>query len=471
VLAAACLAFFPVIQAQFHLDDYTLFADVNVTSVSGWRHFWRLLQFRPLTYFTFWLNYQLSGSSPASYHVVNLALHLSAVRILYGILSGLIGQRTAIISAAVFALHPIQTEPISYIFERATLLATLFSLLCTRSWLNARYWQAAGCFVLALLSKEECVTLPVFLILLRQEIRPAIGLLGLSLAAGLQVFMQLKFLNVRGAGATAGVTPFDYLSTQGYVILRYFRLVIMPFGFSCDPEIPILHGWHAWLPWCAIVLVAAILIWRLHPYGKWLVGGLVLLLPSSSIFPAEDLAADRRLYLPMVALAPFIGLLLQRISREVIIVSLMLVLAAVSFRRAEVWSNERALWTEASERAPRKIRPRILLARMSDIPEAMTILDATARIAPNDPRPEIEKGLRLMQAGRADLALGQFERALAIKPNDLMALNDHATALAQLGQREPAIEEFRRVLAFDPCWTNARTNLARLGGPAPPNCK
>jgi Flp pilus assembly protein TadD len=194
------------------------------------------------------------------------------------------------------------------------------------------------------------------------------------------------------------------------------------------------------------------------------------LAPSSTIFPAEDLAADRRFYLPMLAFAVLAGLLLRRVPR-VIVLPAAVGLAVLSFGRAQVWSTERTIWAEAVERAPGKLRPRILLARASDTDAALQILDAAEHIAPHDPRPALEKGLRLMQADLPGLALPQFEHALALAPNDLMSLNNRGAALAKLGRRDAAVDDFRHALRIDPCWASARTNLEQLGIAYATSCK
>jgi hypothetical protein len=287
ILLAAFIAFGTCLGASFHLDDYTLFSDPAVTSSSGWWYVWRPLQTRPLTYFTFWLNYQFGGDNAIGYHAVNLVLHLLAVRLLYGILARHFDQKTALIATALFALHPIQTEAVVYVFARGTLLATVFCLLSMRSWLDGRYWSAVGWFSLALLGKEECVTFPLFLLLLRRAFLPAAGMLCLSLAAGVRVLLALKLLHVSGAGAGAGISPLDYFSTQGTVILRYFRLLLVPYGFTFDSDIPVVRDWLAWLAWLAI-FGTAVFLWKKYRHGRWFAAGLLLLVPSSTIFPAQD---------------------------------------------------------------------------------------------------------------------------------------------------------------------------------------
>jgi hypothetical protein len=469
VMVSALAVYGASLGASFHLDDYTLFSDPAITSPSGWWSVWRPLQTRPLTYFTFWLNYQLGGQNAIGYHAANLALHLFAVWLLYPILVHLLGKKAAWIAVALFALHPIQTEAVVYVFARATLLATIFCLLTLRSWVDEQYWAAAGWFILALLSKEECVAFPFSLLLIRRALLPAAGMLCLSVAAGCRVLLALKILHISGAGASAGISPLDYFTTQGTVILRYFRLLLVPYGFTCDPDIPVVRDWRAWVAWIAILGVAT-LLWKWNVHGKWFAGGLILLAPSSTIFAAQDLAADRRLYLPMLAFASLGGLLLSYVDRRIVI-SVVVALAAVAFVRTQVWRTERTLWAEAVERAPRKLRPRVLLARASDTETALQILDTAQAIAPNDFRVAIEKGSRLMGANRPESALVEFDRALALAPDDPMSLNNHGTALSRLGLRDRAIEDFRHALRIDPCWASARTNLELLGATYPTACK
>ena len=492
VLVASLIVFGMGLLGSFHFDDYSLFSDPAVTSTSGWWQVWQPLRTRPLTYLTFWANYQLGGQSPVGYHAVNLAIHLYAVWLLYGILARLTGEKAALIATVIFALHPIQSEPVLYVFERATLLATVFCLLCWRSWLDRRYWFAVGWFALSLLAKEECVSFPLFLWMFQRTVLPTAAMLVLALAAGVRVIVAHAALHVASAGAVAAnaggvASPYfatvsgvvfgyfrmsllPYLCTQGLVILRYFRMLLLPYGFTVDPDIPAVLDWRGWLAWAAILGIAA-LLWKHYRHGWWFAAGLLLLLPSSSIFPAADLAADRRLYLPMIAFAALAGLLLKGVRRRMLLVPLALGLAAISFTRTRVWLTEHALWSEAVERAPGKLRPLLQLSRASKPESALRILDYAQTVAPNDSRPAVEKGLRLLAMSRPDQALAQFERALDLLPNDPEVLNNRGVALTFLGQRESAAEDFRHALRVNPCMTIARRNLERLGITYPVSCR
>jgi uncharacterized membrane protein len=472
LLLATLVAFGASLAAPFHLDDYALFSDPAITSPSGWWEVWKPLQTRPLTWFTFWINFQLGGRNPAGYHAVSLALHLAAVWLVYATLrSGVTGNDVqggrpspvaefgALMAAAVFALHPIQAEAVNYVFDRGTLLATVFCLLTLRSWREGREWHAAGWFALALLSKEECVTFPVFLLLAARAWRPAMGVMfGLSAAAGARLLVATAAVRGSGAGVQAGIAPLEYLGTQGLVILRYLRLLVAPYGFTVDPDIRISHAWWAW----AVILGVAALLWWRHRHGWWFAAGLILLAPSSTILPAADLAADRRLYLPMLAFAALAGLLLERFDRR-LGVALAGVLLVLSFGRTQTWASEQSLWREAVERAPNKVRPLIQYARTCEPRLALQVLERAKSLAPDDPRVATERGRRYLEWGQPAAALGEFGRALALAPNDPQAVNNRGVALLLLGQKDAAVADFRRALRLEPSFPDAAANLKRLG--------
>ena len=481
VAAAVLAAFGASLAAGFHFDDFALFGDPYVTSPSGWWEVWRPEQTRPLTYFTFWLNYALGADAPAGYHAVNLLLHLVNSLLLYAALARLAPGRPALIAAVLFAVHPIQAEPVIYVYARATLLMTLFCLAGLHLWLRGRRWWAAAGFALALLAKEECAAFPVVLVLLhlstprsRREIAPIAVMFGLALAAGLRVIHVLSLTPESGAGTGAAYTVGEYLAAQGPVIARYLRLLVFPYGSTVDPEIQVPPVWQAAVAWGLILAVAALAARRRRElaWGFWALAGLVLLLPSSSVFPADDLAADRRMYLPLAFLAVVAGLASQRLHRGVLGAA-MVALVMLSVARAQVWRDERSLWEEAVERSPGKARPKIRLSRVVEFERAIELLGQAQTIAPEDPRIASELGRRLLEAGDPGRSLGEFGRALALDPRNPLAFNNRGVVLLALGQREAARNDFESALRLNPCLFDARFNLRRMGvvTAAPADCR
>jgi tetratricopeptide (TPR) repeat protein len=196
--------------------------------------------------------------------------------------------------------------------------------------------------------------------------------------------------------------------------------------------------------------------------GFWFLGGLILLAPSSSILPAADLAADRRMYLPMIAFCSLLALVLERTNWKTA-TGVVLLFAVVAFHYSSLWTNPEELWTEAVRQAPEKTRPRIQLARSVEPVRALSVLNDAERAMPDSVDVRTEKGRVLLELGRAGEALAAFGQALAMNPTDARAINNRGAALLALGQEDAARADFERALSRDDCLFDARLNLLRMG--------
>lgn len=468
---AALLVYSRALMGTFHFDDYALLVDPAVTSPGGWVDCFRWTQTRPLTWLSFWMNYQLGGAMATGYLVVNVLLHAANSWLLASTMKRVIPENVAFAAALLFAVHPAALEPVNYIFARAILLAALFSLLAMRAWFNGSRWPAVVWFMAAMLAKEECVALPLFLALFevsrgwnRKAMMPLAAMFGVACVIGTRVLFSTKTVAGAGSGFGSAVTPLDYFSAQGWAILRYWRMMtVWPFDFTIDPDFDGLDFVTAALGWAGVVaiVVAAGRYFKNLQAGFWVIGSLLFLLPSSSILPASDFAADRRMYLPMVALVVAIAGIPHLTLRASMV--LTAVFAVITIWGTGFWLTEQSLWQRAVKLAPAKARPKMQLARASTPPEALRLLDEAQKIAPNDPSVASEKARVFLIMNKPELALAEFGRALALAPNDALAIANRGSALATLGQNDAARLDFEHALRIDPCQFDARYNLKLLG--------
>ena len=428
LVAAALVAYGASVGSGFHFDDYAIFSGPLLTPGRAW------LAPGVLTRISFWLNYQAGGGAVLC-HALNLALHLGAVLLLYECVRRLEGVRAASLAAAIFAVHPLQAEAVNYVSARGFLVAGVLMLAALASWLRSREkrgWQAKAPAPLLLL----CV---VFL--------------GAMLLANDQWTLH----------AAPGVHATRYWLAQGVVAWRYLRLLVAPWGFTVDPDVREPAAGFEVAAW-VLLLLAAGALWRWRaksPAIRWAFAGLILMI-GSALFPARDLAADYRMYVPMIGFCAAAGILLERVKPRAAAMGVVLLLTAAGAARTWVWLSDERLWREAVRRAPDKVRPKVQLAHAVRAAEALDLLSRARELDPRDPEVAAAIGKVLLDERQPDAALTEFGRALALDPRNAVNLNNRGVALAEIGQTEAARLDFERALAIDPDLAEARENLSKL---------
>src|SRR5262249_55995551 len=109
-----------------------------------------------------YLNHLFGGDDPSGYHVVNVGIHVANVVLLYWLLTRFAEPWIALAAAGLFLVHPVQSEPVLYVYERSTLLACFFSLLALIALARERRWLALAMFFFAFESQEPAIPFPLF---------------------------------------------------------------------------------------------------------------------------------------------------------------------------------------------------------------------------------------------------------------------------------------------------------------------
>jgi tetratricopeptide (TPR) repeat protein len=406
-----------------------------------------LTSVRPLTYLTYWFNFALGPAEPWAFRLTNIAIHVLAVQLCFGALRLLLDSKHALWAALLYALHPLQSEAVLYIFARPVLLMGALLWAALHQWLRGRFAPSLILYLLALGAKEEAVFFPVLLLLLyltrgqHRAARPALAIaFALAVAAGLSGLWNAATIAGSGAGLEAGITPLRYFATQlssfGLYALRFVYPAAIVFDNSPSP----LPSAFAWL-WLA---PAAALAWKRHtPIALCLAAAWIALAPTSSILPLADLSADRRMYLAVPCLAA--AWLPPRPLRY----ALSVYFAAFTLFHSSQWRSPQTLWVRSYAHT-HTLRPALELARLVPDEEAAAILESRRAIGEADPNFHTELGRLALSRNDAASALRHFGKALALDPDRASHYYNRGVTLHALGQADAAREDFARALRIDP---------------------
>ncbi|MFH0983881.1 MAG: hypothetical protein V2A79_20395, partial [Planctomycetota bacterium] len=292
---------------------------------------------RPVVSLSLALNYAVGGLDVRGYHIFNVAIHILCSFVLFGIvrrtlvgpvLSASYSANAAWLAGAValiWLVHPLVTESVNYVIQRTELLMALFYLLtlygALRGWSSARprgwFVGAVVACALGMGSEEVMVSAPVVVLLydrlfvsgsfggaLRRHRGLYAGLAGtwIILAA-----LMLPGPRSDSVGFDHDVAALDYLCTQAGVILWYLRLAFWPDALVISyNDWPVVHSFAESAP--EILAILALLggtgwaLWRKHGLGFLGVCFFLILAPTSSFVPiVTEVAAERRVYLPLAA--------------------------------------------------------------------------------------------------------------------------------------------------------------------------
>jgi protein O-mannosyl-transferase len=472
---------------------------------------------RPIVSLSLAINYALGGVNVWGYHAVNLAIHLAAALALLGVvrrtlilprLRGRFGDVATPLAAAValvWVVHPIQTEAVTYVIQRAESLVGLLYLLTLYCVIRGAtcddhaskrqtIWfvaAVANCF-LGMATKEVMATAPVVVLLydviflsgsFRKAFAERWGLYAALAATWGVVVWVLLWTNFHDATTglhTRRFTPWTYLITEPQVIVMYLRLALWPDSLCFAYDLPPARTLVQIVPPALLLLtLLGMTGWALirRPALGFLGAAFFLILaPTSSFVPILDAAFEHRMYLPLAPLAALVvigayclwsGALFGRLTRS-------LRRRARSPRPVAVGSG----LNDPKYSHPMSVRsafvPAIVIlaalaalvwttiVRNHDYRSELAMWQDTVNKRPNNPRAHCNFGCALSHKKRSDEAIAEYRRALAIDPNDLSAAESYQNLGAEFalrGKLDEAVSFFERAIRARPEYAEAHFNL------------
>jgi len=468
---------------------------------------------RPLVSLSFALNYAADGLNVRGYRIVNVALHVVCALLVFAIVARVPqAARTfevrdlAFASALLWMVHPLNTEAVDYVSQRTELMMALFFLLTlyfggsaspdhplggtrpTRPSRDARPTRLSAsviCCGLGMACKETMAVAPIIVLLYDRAF--VFGSFGAAwrarwrgyaaLATTWIVLAALLWSSPRGdsAGfAGASVTPWSYLLDQSVMIVRYVRLTFWPRDLVLDYGSPAQVTFADVAPYAigvGALFVATIVAvgrnTRIGFLGAWF---LLTLAPTSSVIPiSTEVGAERRMYLPLMAVVVF----------AIVSVRWFLGSWVHGFGGSEVRGYQRTTEpTHSGTKAPGNfvlwgsLSIALLLAigsmqRNSDYLSGLTLWQGVVDRWPGNPRAERNLAAELKLAGRRDEEIRHLREAAKGIPE---VRNVLGVELMSMNRTEDAVSELQQYVHDYPRdadgWSNLGSALAAAGKPA-----
>jgi tetratricopeptide (TPR) repeat protein len=515
LILVTCAVFWPVCTFKFvDWDDYENVARnpaFNPLTVHGLIRFWQrpyLDLYVPVTYSGWGLicvPARLDAPEGPGiwldsrwFHAANLLIHLASTLIAYHLLKALCRRRwPAWAGAMLFAIHPMQVEPVAWVTGMKDVLSGLFSVLSLWQYVlfagrilpdqpetrrrRVHYWVATGALVLAILSKPSAITIPLAaaaldrLVLRRPWRTIAVALSPwFALAAGGAI---ITLIGQRSPVVDAGTADRPLLAA--HALGFYLRQVVIPLRLMVAYGTPREILSYRWLPLTVLTPIAVVwAVWLLRRRAPWLVAATIVfvagLLPVLGLvrfdFEQFSLVADRYVYIAMLGPALALAFLLTLGRWRAVIAAgctvWLVFLAVRAGNRIYAWRDTATLFENELRANPNSALAYNKLAiealHAGKLDEALRLANKAAALRPGESMAYITIGTVLRIRGNTEGARAMLERAWSVGRSDPVALVDLAGLLVEKKDFKRAAGLCEEALAIQPDAAPAHNCLATI---------
>jgi len=462
---------------------------------------------RPVLNLSIAVNYALGKDSVVGYHLTNLGIHICATFLLFGVIrrtlllpsipASLRGNSSwlALAVAAIWALHPLQTESVTYVIQRAESLVGLFYLATIYLFIRSVEqpfracwsWGAVITCLLGMGSKEVMASAPLVLLLLDRTF--VSGTFRAAWQArrntyiGLGVtwlFLAVCIVSTGNRGSTVGfqtdVTPWRYALTQCYAILHYLRLVFWPDLLVLDYGGSLAAGlgevWGYVLGFVILGIAVAVALKRWPKVGFLGAVFFAILAPSSSVVPvATQTIAEHRMYLPLAAVVVGAVVALNYFFGKrawVFFAIVALAFGAVTFHRNTDYRSELGIWKHTADNRPQNYRAWLsygaVLVKLKMYMKAKEVYEQAIELNPTDRALKVQYAIALHRTGNTKAAIESLKQTLAEQnekefPEAYEAYTNLGVMLGSIEKREEAISYLTVAIKLKPEAEDARFAL------------
>ncbi|MEO6434479.1 MAG: tetratricopeptide repeat protein [Tepidisphaeraceae bacterium] len=442
-----------------------------------------------------------STLNPRAFHGLNLMLHVAAACVVLLILHELFASAAAALAGAlVFAVHPVQVEPVAWVSGMKDVLFGLLALVAIWQYLRlardhargvpllpserwGRFALATTAFVLAMLAKPTAVVVPVVVIVidriligrqLKQVLRSAWPWLVLAVPCVIWTKLAQPAVHAQEAAAI-WARPLVAADALAFYLSKLIWPATLAFDYGRTPQRVLASGAAYW-SWI-VPTVVALGVWRWKRRTPALAAGgivfVVVLLPVLGLVPfdfqAYSMVADHYLYLAVLGVAMIVAWGLSRTQKLASFTAAAIIVAALgmrSFAQTWTWRNSHSLFTHALQVNPQSFASYNNLAmgafEAGDADAAIDLAERAVQANPTYAGVHLTLGLAHTKKGDLPAATKAFRRTLELDPGETQAMSNLARVLAEQGEVDEARPLARKSVELDPHEPAARIILGTL---------
>ena len=491
------------------VTDIEYFTSPSKAEAVGGHFGYHTFRSRYIGYLTFALNYKVHGLDVTGYHIVNLLIHITTALLLYWLVilsfntpyllrSNIreYSRHIAFFSALLFVCHPIQTEAVTYIWQRVSSLTTMFYILSLCLYIKGRLSEKGNNYLLYILSiiiailamktKQTALTLPVvialyeFMFLEGRMKKRVLYLIPFLLTMPIIPLTLIDIGKPFGAligdvsGATRDLTDMSrstYLMNEFRILVTYLRLIFLPIGQNLDYDYPVADSFFSIGILSSFIFLLAIFgagiyIFKLyrdsHPHTRLISFGIfwffITLSVESSVIPIANMICEYRVYLPSAGVFILVTTVIFMFVKNAgnhrnnigtaaaaILVVIAVVLTGTTYARNKVWKDSLSLWSDVINKSPGKARGYNNVGmwyyerqeRAQAIPYFLKVIEFN----PFHHKALNNLGLSYMGEGRPDKAIEVISKAIKLKPINGMYHINLGIAYLQKGNSDMGYRE------------------------------
>ena len=453
--------------------------------------------YAPVTLLSYALDYRFFGLKATGYHIHNVLLHLACIVTLYFLLLKLgISKRVVLLSALLFAIHPVNVESVSWTSERKNLLATFFFLLSFYQYIRYReigsrshYLGSLLFFQLSILSKASTVVGPLVFLLYDycfhgKKIRELTLYDKIPFIASAEV---ITFFSINAAGARSALHsyhaggPLLSLFAAGDLFRKYFMLMFWPTELSAlyiALKAPSFRDIGYWIPLLLSLAITVALLLKSKKLLFWWGFFIIFLIPVMNIVPLPVIMANRYLYIPEIGIWILLSLFLLyvfdalnkwKLIRGTCLGIMGLWLGVLVYNavdQAKSWKNTAALWNDViakdfyNEVAHYNLGLYYYSKKL--VNRAGLEYKISLAINPAYHLSLIGLGGYYIEKGELDKAIERLYRAINVSPDADTALNNLGSVYVRKGDARRALFMFFRATYVNPMNIGSQDNIAVL---------